>query len=656
MAESRTNAAVRLPGHAPLTALRGVGPVLAARLRAAGIADLAALVTWFPRRLRALRRIESPAEAEPGAWVRVDGRVTGARRSYLPGRRVRVVVSFAAGDGTPFDVVFFNQPFRAAAYTVGEQRTVEGVLERSGRRFAVGRAVVLPRGARPTVPFQLGYPAVDGVSDQRLAALIGQALDLLDADAWPPPHLPAGLLLDAPLPPAGAALRAMHSPRDLREYEGARLRFALAEAAALFRGIEAAARARRAAASAAVVDDPALSACIAEVVPFSWTEDQQRAVARIDRALRGSSPMGLLLQGDVGTGKTAVAVYAAVAVLRAGAQVAFLAPTELLAEQIAAVLREWLAPIGVEPELLTASRPGAAARAVRTALAVGRAPLVVGTHALLSAATEFERLGLVVIDEQHRFGVDQRQALVGKGRAPHILTMSATPIPRTLALALYGDLDQVVLRQRPCGRRPAPALFVTRRHWPRVVRAVRRRARRGQQCYVVCAQIGLDGEKGGAVCLHRELSAVARCGLVHGRLSMDERRATTAAFRRGELDVLVGTTVLEVGLDVASATLMVVIGAESFGIATLHQLRGRVGRGRRRGLCVLTGEPTERTRAVCATTDGFALAESDLRLRGAGELSGLRQSGAGELRVLDPVEDFELLARVRAAVRAEASG
>ena len=364
--------------------------------------------------------------------------------------------------------------------------------------------------------------------------------------------------------------------------------------------------------------------------------------------------MGVLLQGDVGTGKTAVALFAALAVIRSGHQAAFLVPTELLAEQHFGVLTGWLRQTGVSVELLSAGLDGAERRRVAAAVRDGGAQLVVGTHALFSKSTAFASLGLVVVDEQHRFGVRQRAQLVGKGRDPHVMVMTATPIPRTLTLTLFGDLDVMVLRQRPAGRAAVPAVFAAPRRWPRVRAAIARRARRGQQVFVVCPKIGEDGAKGGAVRLWRELSADLRCGLVHGRMPAVERQRVTGAFRAGELDVLVGTTVLEVGVDVPGATLMVIIAADRFGLATLHQLRGRVGRGERRGLCVVTGQPSERIDAVCATADGFDLAERDLRIRGAGELLGTRQSGAADFKALDPVEDLEILQRARAAVRRQA--
>jgi len=274
----------------------------------------------------------------------------------------------------------------------------------------------------------------------------------------------------------------------------------------------------------------------------------------------------------------------------------------------------------------------------------------------MSGSVAMPGLGLVIVDEQHRFGVNQRMALVHKGDNPHVLVMTATPIPRTLALALFGDLDAVVLRERPPGRAPVRAVHVPTANWSRAVRSVARAVRRGGKVFVVCPAVGEEGEKGGVLRVFEALSKKFRCGYVHGRMKASERQRQVALFREGIHDVLVGTTVLEVGVDVPEATLIVVVAADRFGIATLHQLRGRVGRGRRRGLALLCGNKSERVAAICRTTDGFELAEADLALRGSGELLGTQQSGFGELRALDPIRDLELLRRARDAVRAQGRG
>jgi ATP-dependent DNA helicase RecG len=641
----------QMPLDAPVTGLHGVGPAAAERLATAGIRTLGDLLLFFPRRHREISEIEGPDDAHVGRYVRLRGRVERVTRAFLPGRKSLVTVTFASPDGGRFAVPFFNQPWLRKSFQPGMERQLEGRLQATKKGFALTEPTIV----HPRMDAQGGcvvrYPGIDGISEPRLRTWIDKALARAapSEEFWD--EVPRALRSETI--PLGQALRAMHQPRTVDEHERARRGFALREALGLFRRVEAARRRRLRVEGPriAVPDDHA--ARIAAVLPFPWTGDQARAVTSIRERLGGPSPMGVLLQGDVGTGKTAVAVDAILATSAAGWQTAFLAPTEVLAEQLLQVLSDLLQSAGVRVAYLSGSLPTVERRGVERALAQGDLDVVVGTHALFSDGTVFARLGLVIVDEQHRFGVDQRTRLVAKGRAPHVLVMTATPIPRTQALARFGDLDLEILRDRPAGRLPAPAVHAEREDWPRVLRAIARHVRRGGRVYVVCPKIGEDGAKGGAVRLAQDLGQRFRCDLVHGRLPVAERRARTAAFRDGAFDVLVGTTVLEVGVDVPAATLMIVVGADRFGLAQLHQLRGRVGRGSRRGLCILIGEPGERVLALCRTRDGFDLAEEDLRLRGAGELLGEQQTGAIDFRALDPLDDYEILRAARDAVRAE---
>ncbi|MFM1873575.1 MAG: ATP-dependent helicase RecG [Planctomycetota bacterium] len=637
-----------LAPDAPTTALPGVGAGTAARLAAQGLHTLFDLVSLFPRRCRALRELRVPEEAAVGDLVRLPGEVHAVRRAWLPGRRSLVTVVFVGADGTKYEARFHNQPWLAKAYTVGQARLVEGELQLQKARFVVAQARVLAPTAAAVGAVQLRYPELDGVSGERLQKWIAYCLDGLDWGAVRLPPLPATLAehdFDA-----RSLHEAMHRPADAAAHERARRHFAVREAVDLFAQVERARRNRQRRPARAFPVDAALAGRILKRIPFVLSDDQRAAVEAIWRGLAGPAALGVLLQGDVGTGKTAVAVAAALAVLARGGQVAFLAPTETLAEQHRDTVARWLADTGVDVLLLTASQRQKSGAELERALASGRPQLVFGTHALITTDTVLPRLSLVIVDEQHRFGVGQRMALVHKGDNPHVLVMTATPIPRTLALTMFGDLDAVLLRSKPAGHRATPARHVAGERWARVVRSIARAVRRGGRVFVVCPAVGIDGEKGGVVRMHETLSKAFRCGLVHGKLKADERRAALAEFREGKTDVLVGTTVLEVGVDVPEATLIVVAAAERFGIATLHQLRGRVGRGRRRGLAILCGPRTDRVAAVCGTQDGFALAEADLALRGGGELLGTAQSGFADLRALDPIDDLELLLRVRRAV------
>ena len=621
---------------APLTGLRGIGPVLAARLAAQGLTTIADLLHFFPRRHQDVLELAAPEDAAAERFVRIFGTAEKTTRQWLPGRRSLVVVTFRARTGVPFQVPFFNQPYLAKAFPPGTERWIEGVLQRRGRHFAIRQPRVL--GERTVVqgPVLVRYPELEGVSEPRLRGFLREVfarVDLAQLREELPPALAAGLPAPAP------ALRAMHFPASAAEHEAARRRFALTEAVRLFARIEAAQQRRRARRGPPCRIDAALRARIAARIPFALTGDQAAAIATLEQRLAGPAPMGVLLQGDVGSGKTAVAFWVALVAIANGYQVAFLAPTELLAEQHCAQARAWLQGSAVEIALWTG------ATATRALKGPG---IAYGTHALFAQGTAFQNLGLVIVDEQHRFGVEQRMELVHKGRDPHVLVMTATPIPRTLALVLFGDLEHLTLRERPPGRRDVRGLFLDKKSWPRAVATLARHVRRGERGYVVAPKI--EGP-GGAVQVHGVLAKWFRAGLVHGELPPGARERELQAFRSGATDVLVGTTVLEVGVDVPEATLMVVLGAESFGLATLHQLRGRVGRGRKRGLCLLVGQANARIAAVCRTADGFALAEEDLRLRGPGELLGTRQSGAGDLRALDPIADQELLLLARECVR-----
>jgi len=630
-----------LSPDALLTTLPGIGPTTAKRLAAAGVQRAFDLALFFPRRYRALREAAGPDQSLVGELVRIPAVVHRTGLAWLPGRRAMVTITFACDDGSTFAAQFFNQPWMKKNYPVGQRRLVEGTLVVKGKRFVVQQPKILPVGADPDGEVQLRYPEVEGIGANKLQQWIRHVLDELDYGVVSLPPMPPGL---EELSLTGRELLlAMHRPKDVAEHEHARRHFAVREALELFASVEQVRRARERRSARAFPVDAEVTERILSRIPFALTNDQRDAVELLWQRLAGPGAMGVLLQGDVGTGKTAVAVAAALSVCARDGLVAFLAPTELLAEQHYESVSKWLKGSGVEVALCTASH--------RRDVPANGPRLVFGTHALMASGVAMPGLGLVIVDEQHRFGVNQRTALVEKGDNPHVLVMTATPIPRTLALVLFGDLDAVVLRERPPGRGPVRAVHVPTANWSRAVQSIGRAVRRGGRVFVVCPAVGEEGEKGGVVRVFESLQKTFRCGHVHGRMKPSERQRQVALFREGIHDVLVGTTVLEVGVDVPEATLIVVVSAERFGIATLHQLRGRVGRGRRRGLALLCGDKSERVAAICRTTDGFELAEADLALRGSGELLGTQQSGFGELRALDPIQDLELLRRARDAVR-----
>jgi ATP-dependent DNA helicase RecG len=481
--------------------------------------------------------------------------------------------------------------------------------------------------------------------DRHLDGLIAASQDII----------PERLRLAAGLPTLADALRIVHRPTSVAAAEQGRRRLAFDELLDLqLMLVRARTLAKRARSGVAFQIKRELTTRLKQSLPWSLTEDQQRALKEITGDMTAPERMHRLLMGDVGTGKTVVALFAMLLAMENDFQAALMAPTELLAEQHVATLSRLLEPLSIKPELLV-GRLGAAEKiGVRQRLAAGQARLVVGTHALLEDTTAFQRLGLVVIDEQHRFGVEQRAALIGKGAAPDVLLLSATPIPRSLALTLYGDLDVSTLRQRPPGRGEVRTAVRTANQRERVLQFVEKECIEGRQAYVVLPVIE-ESERAdlrAATTMAESLRGRWRAlevGLVHGRLKPDDRDDVMRGFRAGEIQVLVATTVIEVGIDVPNATIMLIEHPDRFGLAQLHQLRGRIGRGVGGGYCILMadGSVPDRLKAFAATEDGFRIAELDLAERGMGDLIGARQSGGMEVRHARLPEDENLLARAR---------
>jgi ATP-dependent DNA helicase RecG len=627
-----------------VASLSGVGPALQQKLAKLGLRTLRDLLEHRPHRYEQAVPERPIADLLAGEEAAIAGEVlrVSVRR---PSRRLAIVQARVADGSDEITAVWFNQAWLAEKLQPGTRVRLRGQLKRN--EFAV-RSYDL-NGVSATADFAPVYPASEEVPPKRLRALVERALpqarDLPDA-------LPAPLKVSERLPLRADALVALHRPRSEEEGEEGRRRLAFDELLVLQVGLARARAGREAAVAPALGEPGELVRRYKELLPFTLTPDQDRAIAEIDGDLARSAPMQRLLQGDVGSGKTVVALYALLRAVEAGQRGALMAPTETLAEQHFLTVEPLCTQLGVSVVLLTGS--------VKSE--VEGAQIVVGTHALIQEGVVLEQLAVAVVDEQHRFGVEQRRALV-EGRTPHVLHMTATPIPRTLALTVYGDLHVTEIAKPPASRKPIVTSWVTAERSSEAYTRLRKHLDAGRQAYVVCPLIE-DSEtsqaraaEGEAERLQRVELKGYRVGLLHGRLRPADRRELMGRFKAGELDVLVATTVIEVGVDVPNATIMIVQEADRFGLAQLHQLRGRVGRGAEQSYCLLisrqreelTDNAQERLQALVDSTDGFELAEKDLELRGEGQLMGTRQAGLSEFRFTKLRADRPLLERARAA-------
>jgi len=641
----------RLPGtpqpertEAPVSSLSGVGPALDKKLGKLGLRTVRDLLEHRPHRYEAAvpqRRI-ADLLAEEEAAIAGEVRSVTVRR---PRRNLAIVNARVADESGDVVAVWFNQAWLEEKLKPGTHVRLRGQLKRGG--FQV-RSYDL-NGVAATADFAPVYPATEDVTPQRLRTLVER---VLPATRDLPDPLPAELRSSERLPLRSDALHALHRPRSLEEGEAGRRRLAFDELLVLQVGLARARVGREAAVAPALGAPAGLVAHYRELLPFELTPDQEAAIAEIDRDLARDAPMQRLLQGDVGSGKTVVALYALLRAVETGRAGALMAPTETLAEQHFLTVEPWCTELGVRAALLTGS--------VKSDLE--GAQVVVGTHALIQEGVDLGELGVAVVDEQHRFGVEQRRALT-EGRAPHVLHMTATPIPRTLALTLYGDLSVTEITKPPASRKPIVTSWVTAERSSAAYTRLRKHLDDGRQAYVVCPLIE-ESETSQSRAAEVEAERLRRAelrdyrvGLLHGRLRPAERRELMAQFKARELDVLVATTVIEVGVDVPNATIMIVQEADRFGLAQLHQLRGRVGRGAEQSYCLLISRPREeltenalaRLQALVDSTDGFELAERDLELRGEGQLLGTRQAGVSDLRFVHWRADRPLLERARAA-------
>ena len=633
----------------PVRYLKGVGPKTAERFEKLGILTLSDLLCHYPRRYLDFSKPYSIAEAPADTECVVKAEVfakPGGR--ILPGGR-RMERITAGDDVSSLEITWFNNPYAAQKLELGQEYYFQGIVTGGMLRRQMVNPQVRTDAQVKSSPFEAVYPQTEGLTSSAIAKCVRQLLP--HAELLPDP-LPSEMLKKYRLLSKADAVRAIHCPATEEEAFAARRRLIYEELLVLQLGIGR--MKNHGAASTGAPMKKADASPFWESLPFSPTGAQRRAVEEILTDMSGETSMNRLLQGDVGSGITLVAAAAIWACIRAGYQAALLAPTEILASQHAENLNRLLSPFGMRVALLTGGMKAAARRSTLAAIRDDEADLIVGTHAILSEGVEFARLGLAVVDEQHRFGVRQRGLLAEKAANPHLLGMSATPIPRTLGLLMYGDLDISILDELPPGRKPVKTRCITGKKRADLYGFLDREIDSGRQVYIVCPAIEDAGGSGlNAVKSYYEDIAKAylpdrRVGLMHGKLKPKEKAEVMDDFKSGRLDALVSTTVIEVGVDVPNATVMVIENAERYGLSALHQLRGRVGRGAAESWCFLVSDNAsesvqKRLKFLCSTSDGFAVAQYDLETRGPGDFFGSRQHGLPTLQIADLMNDTRTL-------------
>ncbi len=641
----------------PITILKGVGPAKAKQFANLNIFTLQDLICHFPRgyedrtKLVTIDKLETDVPACFKAMVMNTPRTAHVRKG-LDLTRVQI-----ADHTARLNVTFFNNKFAAEQLQYGKEYIFYGAVSGDFVGYSMTNPVFEALDSQPVTTRRIlpVYPLTAGLTNAALGKAVRQALAVCDP---PAEILPESVRREFGILGAERAYYAIHEPATMAEAEMAKKRLIFEEFFVFSAGL-ALMRSARGEKRTMPCRDTDLSD-LYHALPFALTGAQSRAVAEILRDMASGSPMNRLVQGDVGSGKTMVAAAAAYCACKNGRQAALMAPTEILAEQHYHSLDKLFAPLGLRVGLLTGSMTPKQKREVREKLAAGEVDLAVGTHALLTEATTFADLGLVIADEQHRFGVAQRSRLSGKGEEPHVLVMSATPIPRTLALLMYGDLEVSIVDELPPRREPVDTFLVNESYRARINAFIRKQVSEGHQCFVVCPaveeneELGVKAATAWADTLGQTVFPDLRIALIHGQMKGSEKEAVMASFARGEADVLVATTVIEVGVDVPNATLMVVEDADRFGLSQLHQLRGRVGRGGNKSYCILTSQnrnpdTLQRLKALCKTTDGFKIAEEDLKMRGPGDFFGSRQSGLPTFRVANLSMDLQTLKDAQAA-------
>ena len=638
----------------PVSNLKGVGKETADKLAEIGVLTLEDLVWMFPSRHEDYR-IKDLVETPHNERVTIEARVESMPAVVFLGRnKSRLTVNVLAGRHL-VKVVFFNQAYLRTKLVPGSIVTVTGKWDR-GRQIISGQKVHFgPKEEQ--VDFEPVYRLRDKIQPKKFRKIVRQVLDEV-AGNWNDP-MPQELLERYKLMPISEALEAVHFPKDADDSKQARRRFVYEELLHFQLRIQALRKASRDEEQGKSVNyDVGKLRDFIALLPYELTGAQKRVVNEICKDLKTPVRMNRLLQGDVGSGKTVVAAIALYAAVTAGYQGALMAPTEILAEQHAENLVQWFEPIGLNVALLSGSTKAKARRELLERLANGEIDILIGTHALIQPEVVFKNLGLVITDEQHRFGVEQRRVLRDKGENPDVLFMTATPIPRTLAITAFGEMDVSIIDEMPAGRKQIETHWLKHEQFGAVLTKMGTELMNGRQAYVICPLIEesdkLDVQN--AVDVYEQLTQVFngrfKVGLMHGRLHSDEKDAVMRAFSEGDIHVLVSTTVVEVGVNVPNATFMAIYDAERFGLAQLHQLRGRVGRGEHQSYCVLIADPKtdegkERMLSMTETNDGFRLAEKDLELRGPGDFFGRKQSGLPEFKMADLVHDYRALEAAR---------
>ena len=650
-----------MPPFFDLRYIKGVGPKRSLIFQKIGIHGVRDLLYLFPRRYEDRSHFAPLNQLPLGEPITCRGEVIDVK--FKPIRGMPLVEVLVGDEAGTLRVIFFNQPYLKKLFEIGQQVIMYGKVEFYQKYFQMPNPEFEIVDGPEAESIHTGritpiYPLTEGLFQRSLRSTLKEAVEhhlsgaIIDS-------LPQEMQARLNLMPLAQALREMHLPASFETLETARRRIVFDEFFSfelqLFLKVKAIRREYKA---AAFNISPSLSAEFKRSLPFELTHSQDKAIVDLTKDLSVTVPMNRLLQGDVGSGKTVVAAFAFFAAHASGHQAAFLIPTEILAEQHYRTLVKFLEPLGLRTELLTKStEPDKRVRLIAE-LKQGKIPVIVGTHALLQEDVQFKSLGLLVVDEQHKFGVHQRNQLLQRTPRPHQLVMTATPIPRTLALTVYADLDISTMKEMPKGRQPIKTYWITRKKQPEIFEHMIGRLEKGEQAYIVFPLIE-ETEKKDLFAAKKEFERLRktvfrkfRLDLVHGQVARPEREAIMRAFTRREIDILVATSVIEVGVDQPNATLMIIENAERFGLAQLHQLRGRIGRGTIESECFLFGEPTTdegkmRLRLLTKLTDGFRIADEDLKLRGQGDLWGTRQSGEPLFRVAHPILDEAILLEAR---------